>query len=366
MAVEGRNPFTASFGAPSGVTYVGRDAELAEFLQGLDDLPGSTFRAIMISGARGVGKTTLQTVMVDRARESGWITASVTAGPGIAERILDKAALAAEDLLEPEPRRLLTGVSIAGFSLTATGVPAETPSWWRRMVRLLDALEANGSGLVISIDEVHREEAELRPLFQQYQELVNEGRNLAIVMAGLPGAVEGILAEYALTFVQRARRHVLGPIPLADIEQAYLTAFAESGKQMPATLAAQAAERTEGYPYLFQLIGYFTWRATEGRSLVTEDDLSAALVPAQELAGQNLFEIELRSVSNREREFLTAMLVDEADSAVTDVAARMGVSANNANYVRSRLIARSLIEPAGRGRVRFSSRYLRSYLADSP
>jgi hypothetical protein len=58
VATSQPNPFTASFGVPSDVTYVGREAELSEFGQGLDDRPGSTYRAIMVSGPRGAGNTT--------------------------------------------------------------------------------------------------------------------------------------------------------------------------------------------------------------------------------------------------------------------------------------------------------------------
>jgi hypothetical protein len=362
VAAASNNPFTASFGVPSGDTYVGRDAELAEFRQGLADRPGSTYRAIMVSGPRGMGKTTLVSVMAEHAMAEGWIAASVTAGPGVAERILDKATLAAEHLLPPAQHRVLTGLSVAGFTLQSQVLPSDTPSWWRRTTTLLNILDQHGSGLVVAIDEVHRAEAELRPLFQQYQELVNDRRNVALVMAGLPGAVEGVLSEHALTFVQRAHRQNLGPINQQSIAAAYREAVAESGKRIDGPASSLAAALSEGYPYMYQLIGYFAWQAAGDSPTISDQHVRSALGPARDLAGRNLYEVELRSLSRREHEFLGAMLADDDSSAVSDIARRLGTTANNANYYRGRLAARGLIQPSGRGTVRFASSYLRAYL----
>ena len=362
QVLPSRNPFTASFGVPSDLTYVGRQPELDDFLTGLQEQPGSTHRSITIAGPRGVGKTSLLAVMMDHAKAQGWVTAAVTAGPGIEERILDKASLQAESLLDPKPKRLLTGISIAGFSLQSQAIPEGTPSWWRRVNTLLDVLESRGSGLVIAVDEVHRDEPALRPLFQQYQELVNDRRNVAMVMAGLPDAVSNVLTEYSLTFVQRAWRQNLGPIDITLICDAYITAFSGSGKQISVDLASEAAQHSQGLPYLYQLIGYFTWRAAGSSDTVTAEHLGAALPQAQATAGQNLYGLELRALTARERDFLYAMTPDSDFSTVADIAQRLATSQNNIYYYRNRLVAHGLILPSPPGGMRFTSAALRDYL----
>jgi len=362
MSASAGNPFTASFGVPSDDTYVGREAELAEFRRGLAERPGSTQRAIMVSGPRGVGKTTLITVMASHARNDGWITAQVTAGPSVAEHILDKATLSAEHLLPASQHRFLSGLSVAGFALQTHTIPPDTPSWWRRATKLLDVLEQHGSGLVIIIDEVHHSESDLRPVFQHYQELVNDRRNVAIVMAGLPSAVEGVLSEQSLTFVQRAHRQVLGPIDTESIRFAYEAAVSRSGKQIAGNVAELAAQLSEGYPYMYQLIGYLAWNASGESPAITEENVRAVVESARDLAGQNLYGLEIRSLTLRERAFLGAMLLDDGESSISDIAGRLGVTSNNANYYRSRLVARGLIEPASHGTVRYVSSYLRAYL----
>lgn len=358
-----RNPFTASFGVPNEATLVGRQAEIAYFLQGLEDLPGSTYRAISIVGPRGVGKTTLLNNMLDQARRIGWIGVAVTAGPGMAEHILDKASLAAEDLLDPGPKRRLTGISVAGFSLQTQAVSPETPSWWRRINTLLDVLEEHNSGLVIAIDEVHRDEPELRPFFQRYQELVNDGRNVSIIMAGLPDAVESVLSAYALTFIQRAYRIMLSTLDLTMVQEAYQNVFTDNGKQISDAVAALAATASEGYPYMYQLIGYHTWRSAADSDTVTKLHVTSALEPAHDLAGRNLFELEIKSLTDRELDFLNAMLEDEVVSRTVDISKRLGISQENAYYYRNRLIAHGLVRPPKRGSIAFVSEYLRSYLS---
>ena len=358
------NPFTASFGAPTDLTFVGRQSEIAEARQGLADLPGSMLRSIMIAGPRGVGKTALLSAMVDDARAHGWVTASVTAGPGVGERVLDKAALSAEHLLEPDRRRALTGISIAGFSLQSQALHQDTPSWWRRISTLLDALENNGTGLLLAVDEVHKSVEDLRPLFGQYQELVNEGRNIAILMAGLPDAVDGVLSDYSLTFVQRAKRQLLGAIDLELVREAYEYVFTTSGKRLAPGVAELAAGLSEGYPYMYQLLGYHMWRFAGESQTVTSEHARRALAPTRRLAGQNLFGLELASLTNRERDFLIAAAHSDGPSSIKSIAERADMSPDNAYFYRSRVIARGLVRPAGRGSVDLISGYLRDYLRE--
>ena len=58
---------------------------------------------------------------------------------------------------------------------------------------LLDVVERHGTGVLLTVDEVHRgAAAELRALAATYQHLVREERDVALVVAGLPSGVEGL------------------------------------------------------------------------------------------------------------------------------------------------------------------------------
>ena len=64
-----------------------RDGVLEDFVEALDDGPGSAGRATLYTGARGAGKTVMLNAVEDRARERGWLVISETATPGFIARI---------------------------------------------------------------------------------------------------------------------------------------------------------------------------------------------------------------------------------------------------------------------------------------
>ena len=81
-----RNPFHASFGV-SPPLLVGRDELLKDFVEALEDGPGSAGRATLYTGARGAGKTVMLNAVEDRVREHGWLIVSETATPGFVSRM---------------------------------------------------------------------------------------------------------------------------------------------------------------------------------------------------------------------------------------------------------------------------------------
>ena len=66
---------------------VGRDELLEDFVEALEDGPGSAGRATLYTGARGAGKTVMLNAVEDRAREHGWLIVSETATPGFVSRM---------------------------------------------------------------------------------------------------------------------------------------------------------------------------------------------------------------------------------------------------------------------------------------
>src|ERR1700712_4603757 len=80
------NPFHASFGV-SPPLLVGRETVLEDFVEALEDGPGSSGRASLYTGARGAGKTVMLNAVEDRARQLGWLVVSETATAGFIDRM---------------------------------------------------------------------------------------------------------------------------------------------------------------------------------------------------------------------------------------------------------------------------------------
>ena len=72
----------------------------------------------------------------------------------------------------------------------------------------------------------------------------------------------------------------------------------------------------------------------------------------------------LREIPERELEFLRAVAVLGTPAPTGEIAARMGIAANQASTYRRRLINRGLLSPAGHGLVDIEVAYLPAYLRD--
>lgn len=82
------NPFRASLGS-SPPYLAGRQNEIDDFIDALQDGPGTHERISLITGLRGVGKTVLLNAFEDEAVKQSWWVVSETATPGFPQRILD-------------------------------------------------------------------------------------------------------------------------------------------------------------------------------------------------------------------------------------------------------------------------------------
>jgi hypothetical protein len=96
---------------------VGREELIEEFVDGLEDGPGSAARATIYTGARGSGKTVMLNAVEDRAREFGWLVVSETASPGFVDRIARQELPRLLESFDPKAvRRRVTGITGAGGS----------------------------------------------------------------------------------------------------------------------------------------------------------------------------------------------------------------------------------------------------------
>lgn len=363
------NPFKPSFGV-SPPLLVGRDALIEEFADGLDDGPGSPSRATLYTGARGAGKTVMLNAVEERARERGWIVISETAAPGLVDRLTQRRLPEVLRSFDPDAvRRRLTGVTIP---FRGGGLSWETlerhvaESDLRSQINLLtELLAANGTGLLITLDEIHRQQiAELRELATTIQHAFREERELAFAGAGLTSAVSDVLNDDVLTFLRRADRHHLGRVPLDEVRRALREPILAAGREAGDEAVDVMAEGTRGYPFLIQLVGAQSWRLHRNAREISVEDAETAVEQARRRLGSLVYAPALDEASDVDRSFLLAMAQDDGPSRMADVIERLGITSNYASVYRRRLIDAELIEPVGRGRVDFALPYLREYLRE--
>ncbi len=368
-----RNPFRPTFGVSPQV-LAGRDRLLEDFELALAEGPGSPYRAILVSGSRGIGKTVLLNELEDVARGRGWVIARAHVGESLVDDLVRTTlpALIA-DIADEPPRRAVTGASITGLGSITVSAPADdrpAPTLIGRLREVSELLRARGTGLLITVDEVQSADpAAMKTLAIAYQDLIRDDFDVAFAAAGLPRGIDELLQLEGTTFLRRAERLELGPVDRDAAIDALARTSADGGIPMDGDAAAAAADISRGYPYLIQLVGSLAWaRASlDDGTAITRSDVAAIRDRAIERMGAQVHRPSLREVPDGERIVLEAMAdimaeTGEDSAATGEIAERLGLTPQGLSPRRARLIERELVRAPQFGRLEFALPYFAEYL----
>lgn len=358
--------FVPSFGNRPGF-LVGRDDIRKFFAESLKAPIGSRERSLLLLGQRGLGKTVLLLEYADIARELGYIVASPTVVKrGMNERILEKIESESENIIKVERKKVSGGsVSALGF---AVGIQMQEPkirekSFAFRLSKICGELNKNGKGLLILVDEVQANNEDLKELVIAYQEIVGEGRDIAIAFAGIPMAISALLNEHVLTFLNRAKKIELSPLNTNEIVAYYGKAFARTGVHISDNLIQKAAKETSGSPYLMQLIGHYIVVFSEGA--MTEREFSKAVDAAKADFKEDICQTTLASLSSKDIEFLHAIAKQGQEARISDIASSLKKDDAYTQTYKRRLIQTGVISQPKRGIVKIEIPYLCDYLRET-
>jgi len=346
------------------VELVGRNDIIEEFRHGLSQPIGHPNRAMLIIGQRGMGKTALLLEFADHAEKSGFVVARSTATENVLDDLIGAIQLNGSRFTKGKSK--LKGVSAGalGFSLGLTfsdGTDKQL-SFQNKLSLLLDELEKQNKGVAILVDEIQAHGAALRLLTTAYQHLVGEKKNIVIAMAGLPHAISAILNDEVLTFFNRARKIRLAPLPLNTISIFYAKVFSELNKKISLENLESTVESTRGYPYLLQLIGYYLLEYAEKSPEITDDHIKLAKTSAKRDMIENIYEPVVKSLSDKDMQFLMAMAVDGNVCRISEIKNRLNASDAMVQAYRKRLLEAGVISAERRGAVEFTLPYFNEYL----
>lgn len=304
--------------------------------------------------------------LFDYARGAGIVaTTPAIVSEGMLDRMVEKLQESGERFVKRRKTHVSGGTFGAlGFTagLQFTREVQETKSAQYRITQLVRRINEQGCGVLLLIDELQANSQELRQLIITYQELVGEGRDVSLAMAGLPGAVSATLNDRVLTFLNRAEKRTLGPLGNADIDAYYELVFSTLGIAVDAGMRAFAVKATGGSPYMLQLVGHnIVERANESGAL-TARQVEEAVSHAQADFENDVCKTTLAALSDVDVAFLKAMIPDEGMSAISQIAERMQVKQDYAQKYRRRLIESGVIESPRRGKVAFAVPYLADFL----
>lgn len=306
----------------------------------------------------------------DAAKEQGWVMVSETAAPGLVGRLTQSRLPELLRAFDPAAvRRRLTGFTLPLKGGGATWETIEShvvKADLRSQINLLtDLLAENQTGLLITLDEIHRNQIdELRELAAIVQHAFREDRELAFAAAGLSSSISDLLNDEVLTFLRRADRYHLGTVELEEVRRALNEPIEEAGRRVaPEALEAMIAG-TQGYPFLIQLVGSHCWRVNRRAAEISLADAETGIASAGRRLGSLVHAPALEGLSDIDKSFLLAMSKDDGQSKMADLAERLDVNKKYAGIYRRRLIDAELIEPTKHGHVDFTLPFLRDYLRE--
>lgn len=314
------NPFTPSFGERP-LYFAGRRKVIDDMARAFESARRRPDLTTILTGARGTGKTALLSLISSEAEQRGWIAVSTTSLPGMLEDIEIGLAREAAHLLESPSSLRISSIGIPQLIDVELGRASELPSSWRyRMSDLIERLNEQGVGVLITVDEVDPGLDEMVKLAAVYQHFVREDRKVSLVMAGLPGNVSRLLGDKTVSFLRRARMVSLGVIPDSEIIDALRKTLNEGGKRASAEALMHAAQAIGGFPFMMQLVGYQAWEADPSSDELTTSDFEYGKELARDEIRERIFEATCRDLSEGDLRFARAMLEDEGESKVSDIA----------------------------------------------
>jgi hypothetical protein len=356
--------FSPTFGYRPRYT-VGRAKEKAEFIESLAGAPGHPQRAAFFIGQRGMGKTVLLLELAEKAKEADFVVVRTVAGEQMLDEIIEGIQIEGRRYAETKKSPIKSvSAGAFGFSvgLTFTEDIQKNYGFRTKLSLLCEALAKHKKGVLFLIDEVRGGTAQMREFAATYQQLVGDGMNVAVAMAGLPAAVSAVLNDEILTFLNRAHKVNLEPLPMADIGACFAKALRDLSVEFDASTLGAAAEATDGYPYLFQLMGFNMLKFLDGGGKLTMTEVELAIASSKRVLASDIFLPCLNPLSAEDRRFLKAMAKDSETSRVADIGERLGVGKSHVQTYRKRLMEAGVIHAPSRGVLAYSVPYLGQYL----
>lgn len=357
------NPFAPGFGTQPPL-LAGRDGLLRRIASAMAAGPRHPDSTLVITGARGTGKTVLLNAAEGEGRARGWAVIAMSASEegGLTWNV---ASAASDPDRWPEQWRQ----QAVGFETDVRGrlspVVSGRQTLRAALTRLADTAAARDAGVLVTVDELQAVDTEDARTFANAIQHVarREQRPLMFIGAGLPEVEDTVLGDDGITFFQRCRRSTIGTISDEDVRVALQQPIIDSGGWIESGALEAAVASASGYPFMVQLIGFHAWEhSPDPKSGITAEAMAAGLADAS----AEMVDLVIKPVWNRlseaDRQFVRAMARDRGDSSTSDIAARLEKPSSHVSMYRSRLIRAGVIVSSGFGRVRFAHDALRRWL----
>ena len=354
-------PFNTIFGKKPDI-FLGREGLKESIIDSLYEENG-IYRTSLITGLRGMGKTALLTdIEMELQKEEDWVVVSTSMSENLLENIVGNLQLEIFNKRSSIPNIEKINLSVFGMGVELGGFEEYRPKNFQTLMKkCLSELAKGNIGVLFTIDEV-KGTSEMREFASTYQVLLREGFDVALIMAGLPHNVKGLISDDLLTFLRRATMVNLEVINFVTIKTAYQLTFEKGNIQLEGELIDLLSATTMGYPYLFQLLGFELWKLD--KKSITEEDLKVASIHARNKLFADVHSLIYTECSDMDQQFLLSMSEDLVESKISDLRERLGKTSGVVSKYRERLIDIGLIKSEKFGTVQYVLPFMREFLLE--
>ena len=384
-----KSPYTPGAGHRPPV-LAGRDDVLQAWRIGLNDVSATGRRRapdMILTAPRGAGKTVTVSAFRDLAEEQGFETVRLQVAAGnssLVGSLLRRAAARAEDGSGPWQRakrafERLGGVSLgaAGFTAGITladradpaGATARTPEDLAEALLALDRevrIDRPSGGVLITVDEIQSATAADLSLLAAALGSLNDEHPEAHVMfaaTGLPNSFQAFV-QAEVTHADRLFQFTPISLVLAPADATF--AIVEPARQRGVAWEPEAAELivglTSGYPAHLQVLADQTWMSTPEGTLITRADAESGSRRAAEVLERLSMGPRFDALTDREREFLTALAVNGGRAGTATLAQTLGRNRTSISDLRDGLIAAGDVYMPRRGELALAAPLFGRYL----
>ena len=364
MSQEFNNPFTPVVGKVP-LYMAGREVIIDDVDTALRGRGNDPAIISLLVGARGTGKTALLSHFADTAESVGWVTARVTCVSGMLDDILVRARRGASHLVDTQSSRKIKSVGLKDLAtVELEDSKPELTNWRAQAEDILDALAEHSTGLLITVDEVTPNVKEMTTLVAACQHFLDEGKKVALIMAGLPYGVSSLLSGESTSFLRRAARYELEPLSDYEVEEALIRTMADGGKKFVPDALASAVEAVHGFPFMLQLVGYRAWRIAGDADVVGLDCVKGAVDIARKELEQRVYDAVWFELSEADKAFLAAMAENSRPVRQAELASKLGKASGHVSRYKKRMLQQGVIQERSRGVLEFCLPGFREYFSE--
>ena len=328
------NPFSLNFGQPPAQA-IDRPVQKEQILSAFQAEDNGQM-SFIITGVRGSGKTVLMTQIANRLKnDDDWIVVELNAETDLLKDLVSR--LYSNPICYPWFQRAKLNLSLLGLGVeVSAGIPLA--DYGTAAARMIESIQKHDKRLLISVDEVTNS-SQMRVFAAEYQIWLRQNLPVYLLMTGLFENIYQLQNEKSMTFLYRTPKIPLPPLNIGTIQSRYRGLFHLNQED-----ALEMAQLTKGYPYAFQVLGYFAWEC--GR------DFRQAMEPYQQHLDEYVYEKIWAELSVRDREVVCA--IAKSDGSIKSVRSILGMRDNQFSPYRQRLLRKGIVEATAYGRLEFT------------